>query len=239
MSAPEFRFPGDDEHTLIAGTNGTGKSQAGFWILSKKDLANQRNFIVDYKGEVLVNMLRRAREISVTDLPKENGLYVLRGVPFEAFQDKMRRWLYRLWNEGNAGLFVDEGYMIPGEKGGPFQAILTQGRSLQIPVITLTQRPVGVNRFVFSESNHKMIFELNDDRDKDVIREFTPKGFIDWVPQGIGVKDPHGDEMLLPRFWSRWYDKRERSRFVLRPVPEASEIIDAIDGQLKPQHRWL
>lgn len=238
----DFRFPGHDEHTVIVGTNGTGKTQFGAWILSMKNLATTRNFIIDYKGDELLNGIRRSREISVTDkLPKENGLYIIHAVPFEAEQERMRRWLYNIWNDphGATGLFFDEGYMAPGEKGGPFQALLTQGRSLGISCTVLTQRPVAVNRFVYSESNHKIIFELNDDRDKDVIREFTPKGFVDWTPDGMGVKDPHSDELFLPKYHSRWYNKPDRSRFLLRPAPSASEIIDAIDVQLKPVQRWL
>lgn len=236
---PVFRLPEADEHTVIVGTNGTGKSQCGAWILSQRDLGNTRNFIVDYKGEELFNNLRRVREISTKELPKENGLYILHAVPFETEQEKMRQWLYKLWESGNAGLFVDEGYMIPGEKNGPFQALLTQGRSLRTPVITLSQRPVGVNRFVFSESQHTIVFDLNDERDKDVVGEFTPSGFMDWVPDGIGVKDRYSDEIFLPKYHAKWYNKPDKARFVLRPVPEASQIVSDIDAQLKPIHRWL
>lgn len=236
----DFRLPDDDEHVAVVGRNGTGKSQCGAWILSERDLSTSRTFIVDYKGEDLFARLRNLRQISLKEkLPVEPGLYILHAVPFEAEQEKMRQWLYRLWESGNAGLFVDEGYMIPGEKNGPFQAILTQGRSLRLPVIALSQRPVGVNRFVFSEASHTIVFDLNDERDKDVIREFTPTGFMDWVPHGIGVKDPYNDEILLPKFHAKWYNKKDNSRFVLRPVPSADEIVAAIDAQLRPKHRWL
>lgn len=235
-----FRLPNDDEHVAVVGRNGTGKSQAGAWLLSERDLANQTNVIIDYKGEELFNSLTRIREITTRELPKENGLYILRAVPFEAEQEKMRSWLWKVWNRGNTGLFIDEGYMIPGEKDGPFQAILTQGRSLRIPVITLSQRPVGVNRFVFSEASHTMVFDLNDERDKDTIRMFTPKGFLDWTPGGeMGVVDPYTGEKLLPKFHGRWYNKKDNSRFVMKPVPAADEIIASIDAQLKPLHRWL
>jgi hypothetical protein len=239
MSDALFRMPRDDEHVAIVGRNGTGKSQAGFWVMSQRNLADSIHVIIDYKGEELVDQLQRARDISTSEIPKENGLYVLRAVPLEAEQDRVRTWLWKIWKRGNIGLFVDEGYMIPGEKDGPFQAILTQGRSLRIPVIALSQRPVGVNRFVFSEASHTMVFDLNDERDKDTIRMFTPKGFLDWTPDGLGDNDPFTGEKMLPKFHSRWYNKKDNSRFVLRPVPGAAEIIDAIDIQLKPKHRWL
>lgn len=236
----EFRQPNNDEHMAIVGTNGTGKTQFGAWILSLKDLANQINFIVDYKGDELLNELKRTREFDPRKkLPTENGLYIIHAQPFEYFDEHMRAFMYRLWDRENAGLYVDEGYMIPAEKRGAFQALLTQGRSKNIPVITLSQRPVGLNRFVFSESNHTVVFDLNDDRDKDVVKEFTPKGFTDWCPPDFGELDPHTGEMHLPKYHARWYNKPDRSRFVLRPVPSAPEIVDAIDSQLKPQQRWL
>lgn len=239
MNIPPFRMPTDDEHIAIVGRNGTGKSQAGAWVLSQRDLTNNINVIIDYKGEELFNQLRRIREISTSEIPKENGLYIIHAVPFEAEQEKMKHWLWKVWNRGNLGLFVDEGYMIPGEKDGPFQANLTQGRSLRIPIITLSQRPVGVNRFVFSEASHTMVFDLNDDRDKDTIRMFTPKGFLDWTPDGMGDIDPYSGEKVLPAFHSRWYNKKQNTRFVLRPVPSADEIVETIDAQLKPKHRWM
>lgn len=239
-SMADFRMPADDEHVAIVGRNGTGKTQAGGWVLSEKDLGNTRTFILDYKGDELFAAMRNVREITVKEkLPTENGLYIIHAVPFEVEQERMRAWLYRLWESGNAGLFADEGYMVPGEKNGPFQAVLTQGRALRLPTIVLSQRPVGVNRFVFSEASHTIVFDLNDERDKDVIREFTPTGFMDWVPPGIGIPDPYNGEILLPKYHAKWYNKKDNSRFVLRPVPSADEIIAAIDAQLKPKHRWL
>lgn len=226
-----FYLPKPDEHAAIVGRNGTGKSQFGFWLLSERNLANSRNFIIDYKGEDLVNSLERTREISLRELPKENGLYVIRADPED--DEQMREWLRRLRREGNAGLFVDEGYMIPGEKKGPFQALLTQGRSLHIPIICLSQRPVEINRFVFSEAGHIIIFDLNDERDQDTVKMFTPKGFMDWVPDEFAGQD------RLPNFHAKWYNVKSNERFVLRPCPTAEEIIEAIDVQLKPKQRWL
>jgi hypothetical protein len=237
----DFRMPRNDEHVVVVGRNGTGKSQAGFWILSERDLANNRNFVIDYKGEELFSSLRNIRPITEKEIPTENGLYIIYGDPEK--DDEMRGWMRRIRKQGNAGIFVDEGYMIPGEKRGPFQHLLTQGRALQIPIITLSQRPVEINRFVFSEASHTLVFDLNDDRDKDTIREFTPRGFMDWVPSGLSegtdLIDPHTGEKMLPPFHFKWYNKKDNSRFALRPVPSADELTAKIDGQLKPKHQWI
>lgn len=232
-------MPHSDEHVAIVGRNGTGKTQFGWWIVSERDLANGQNFIIDYKGEELFSSSNRVREIGVTERPKENGLYIIHAVPLEHEQNQMREFLWWVWKTGNKGLIVDEGYMIPHEKDGPLQALYTQGRSLRTPVITLSQRPVGVNRFAFSEASHTIVFDLNDDRDKDTIKMFTPKGFMEWVPPGFGDVDPYTGDRLLPKFHSKWYNKKDNSRFVLEPVGDAGEITDKIDAQLKPKHRWL
>lgn len=229
--SPSFSLPTNTEHVAVIGRNGTGKSQAGAWVLSQRDLANSRNVVIDYKGEELFSELRNITEIGSNELPKQNGLYIIRADPED--DDEMRDWMRRLRREGNCGLFVDEGYMIPGEKRGPFQALLTQGRSLRIPIITLTQRPVEINRFVFSEAAHIQLFDLNDERDWDTVKMFTPKGFSEFIPPQFG------NVKRLPDFHSRWYNKKANQVFVLRPVPSAEEIIDRIDGQLKPKQRWL
>lgn len=226
-----FRLPRADEHAAIMGRNGTGKSQFGAWLLSKRDLKNNVNVVIDYKGEELFNSLERTREIGLDELPSHPGLYIIHADPED--DDDMRDWLRRVRKRGNMGLLVDEGYMIPGEKKGPFQAILTQGRSLRIPVITLSQRPVEINRFVFSEAGHVVVFDLNDERDQDTVKMFTPKGFIDWLP------DEFSQEERLPNYHAKWYNIKDNSRFVLRPCPSAEEIISAIDGQLQPKHNWL
>ncbi len=225
----EFRLPRADEHTAIVGRNGTGKSQAGAWVLSKRDLRNQINIILDYKGEELFNSLERVREIGLGEMPKKNGLYIIHAHP--GMDDDVENWFWRVWERENVGLFIDEGYMIPSPENGGFQAILTQGRSKRIPVITLSQRPVKVSRFAFSEASHIGLFDLNDRRDQKTIGEILPSGFVEWVP-------PEFDDELPP-YHFRWYNVKDNSRFVLRPVPSADEIVADIDGQLEEKKRWL
>lgn len=224
-----FRFPNPDEHSAVVGRNGSGKTRMGAWLFSKRDLANTRNVIVDYKGEELFSSLERIHEISLNELPKENGLYIVRSRP--DLVDETERWLWKVWEQENTGLFIDEGYMLPDE--GAFRALLTQGRSKRIPVMTLSQRPVEISRFVFSEASHVVLFHLNDERDEKTVKAFTPKGFIDWVPNEFLPAD------RLPKFHSKWYNIKDDEVFALKPVPSDEQIIAEIDGQLKPKQRWL
>lgn len=225
----KFVLPRDDEHTAIVGRTGSGKTVMGGWLLSTRDLKNDTWVIIDYKGDEMLNSISRSREIDYNHVPQHPGLYILHANPDE--NDDMEAWLRRVWHQGNVGLYADEGYMLPTDGG--YRNILTQGRSKRIPTITLSQRPVEIDRFVFSEASHVAFFHLNDNRDLKTVRMFTPPGFIEWIPPEF-EKEPR-----LPDRHARWYNIKSDSRFVLKPVPSPDEIVSTIDAQLEPKRRWL
>jgi hypothetical protein len=229
-----FRLPRNDEHTTIVGKNGSGKTQFGAWLLSMRNLKNERWIIYDSKGDELLNSLENTRELGFHEQPTKPGLYVVHTRP--DLQDDWEQSLWRVYHAENTGVYLDEGYMVPdgGTTGnGPtaYRTLLTQGRSKRIPIITLTQRPVDVSRFAFSEAGHIVLFSLNDDRDLKRVSEFTARDFTDWVPPEMGDK--------LPKYHARWYNKNDDARFIVRPVPDAETIREAIDSQLEPRRRML
>lgn len=233
---PDSILPKDDEHTVVVGQNGTGKSQFGAWLLSTRPLKRKVHFLIDYKGEDLFNSLERARHIDFSDNPKKPGLYILHAGPGD--EDEVKEFLWKIWRRENVGLFVDEAYMLPPEygKNRPFEAILTQGRSKRIPVITLSQRPVKVSRFVFSEAAHLVAFNLSDKRDRKTLTELAPEDFFEWVP-------PEYRETGIPPYHARWYSVKanagQGARYLAKPVPDADTIREAIDSQLEPKRRVL
>lgn len=180
--------------------------------------------MVDYKGEELLNDITRAREIGFDETPDQPGLYVLHSRP--DLEDETEQWLWKVWSQEGAGLYIDEAYMLPEIRAGAYQGILTQGRSKRIPVITLSQRPVRVSRFAFSEASHLIVFDLNDRRDRKTIEEITPPGFMD-------------DARSLPKFHSRWYSVKANRHWTLKPVPDAKAIVADIESQLEPKRRWF
>jgi DNA helicase HerA-like ATPase len=231
MIAPEpFRLPADDEHTAVVGRNGSGKTMLGAFLLAMQDLSAKTWLVLDYKGEEIFHALANARHIGFGDVPDEPGLFVLSSRP--DLEERTENWLWRIWEHERVGLFIDEGYMLPQFQKGAFQAILTQGRSKRIPVITLTQRPVRVSPFAFSEASHVAVFDLNAKADRKTVEDRTGEGFMSWRP-------PAFPDDRLPRFHSRWYAVKSDSRYVVKPVPEAKEIIKRIDSQLKPRRTWL
>jgi DNA helicase HerA-like ATPase len=225
-----FRLPARDEHTTVVGRNGSGKTMLGAFLLSMQNLKDETWLVLDYKGEEIFQSLANARHIGFSDVPDEPGLYILSSRP--DLEERTENWMWRVWEHERVGLFVDEAYMLPQFQKGAFQAILTQGRSKRIPTLTLTQRPVRVTPFAFSEASHVAVFDLNAKADRKTVEDRTGEGFMTWRP-------PEFPDVRLPRFHSRWYAVKSDSRYVVRPVPEAGKIIAAIDGQLTPKRRWL
>jgi hypothetical protein len=109
------------------------------------------------------------------------------------------------------------------DKSAAFNALLTQGRSKNIPLITLSQRPVWLSRFVFSEADFFQIFWLNDTRDRKTVNSFTPFSL----------------EKRLPDYHSFWYNVGRDTTNVLAPVPEASVLLETFHQKLKPQKRAI
>lgn len=234
MTEHKHYWPRSDEHVAVVGRNGTGKSQLGFFLLSLRDHSKRISFVIDYKREQLFTMLRNARYVNLTDaLPKEPGLYIARALP-EIDDDAMENLLWRILDKERIGLFADEGYMLPNDgKSRAFKGILTQGRAKRIPVITLSQRPVNVSRFAFSEASHIVALDLNDEDDQKTVGRYTARDFLKWFPpEFAGLKK-------LPDYHARWYGVKKDTRHVIAPVPPAEEIAASIDAQLKPVRRWF
>ncbi len=203
----DFRLPADDERITIIGSTGSGKTTAGLWQLSMRDWKRKPWVILDFKGDRLVNDIPGAKYLKLGDkIPKKPGIYIAQPLPDQV--EEVETLLWKIWNAGKTGLFVDEGYML--DKSKAYRALLTQGRSKRIPIVTLVQRPVWVDRFAISEANHLHLFDLHDIRDRMTVQPLL-KG-IDYVR----------DE--LEPYHSYWWDVGRKAAFTLRPVPEWDKI---------------
>ncbi len=218
----EFTLPGLTDRVAVVGRTGSGKTVAGVWLLSVSRFDIQPFIVLDYKRDKLIGEITRAKEIGFkSKLPTDPGIYVLRPLPGQ--EDELEEWMWRLWAHEQTGIFVDEGYSIP-QQSKAWQAILTQGRSKQLPVIALSQRPARVSRHVFSEADFLAVFQLNHLEDRKTIQEYAPKGQLNM------------DERLPP-YHFHWYDVKQDAAFVIQPVPEASVILATIDAKLTPKRK--
>lgn len=215
---PKFYMPGPQSRTLILGKTGSGKTVAGIWHLANRDFDIRPWVIVDYKGdENIARIDAEFLDINVDDPPTEPGIYVIRPLP-EIDDEKVEAFLWKIWERGGIGLYVDEGYMLPMKgKSQAFQGILTQGRSKFIPVIMLSQRPTWISRFAVSESDFYQVFWLNDARDRKTLEQFLPKSL---------------EERLAP-YHSWWYDVGRDLMVELSPVKDIDRVILAINDRLE------
>ncbi len=213
----DFKFPNNTQRVSIVGMTGSGKTRFAAWLLSQYNFRQQPYVIIDVKGDDLLQRIDRAIEIDHKTVPKAPGLYYMNPHPDQV--DEMETWLTKVWERGRTGLYFDEGYVFPNSKA--LNRILTQGRSLRIPAMILTQRPVWCSRFVFTQADFIVGFYVNDERDWEPLRALTPKNAV-W--------DFNNE---LPPYCARWYDVARRYSTVLRPVPGDEYILDRFDAALR------
>lgn len=215
----EMRLPGRTHRTSIYGRTGTGKSVLGMFLLSKQDLKAMPWIIVDYKGDDNLALIQHVKEIGIEEkIPTQAGLYRVQPHPDDA--DGTDAFLKRVWENEHTGMLWDEAYMLPDRAG--LRAVLTQGRSKHIPVISVSQRPVWLSRFVYTQADFHAAFPLNDLKDIQSAQSFMPRGSV--------TSD-------IPEHWSRWYDVGHNALYTLKPVPPPDEIADTISKAIKPRRK--
>lgn len=208
----EFDFPKTSEHTTIIGRTGSGKTQAGAWLMSHSNFHEMPYIIVDFKGDKLLNSIG-AKNISIYDKPPEKpGVYITKLEPREL--EPLEDFLYKVHAQGRTGLMFDEGFMVA--KIRSLESIYMQGRSLEIPIYTLTQRPSWISRYAFSEASHFAVGHLNDDRDQDKVTHFFRKYNAE----------------RTDKFHFQWYNVNDDKNFLLRPVESADTIRSRFEERL-------
>jgi DNA helicase HerA-like ATPase len=220
-----FCVPRNDQRVTIIGRTGSGKTVFGAWLLLLSDFEKIPRVIVDYKGDKLLGAVDRIKEIGLGEVPKHGGLYVVR--PLIHDEDAMRSWLWKVWQRERVGLYFDEAFMLPDSgfgRRGALQAILTQGRSKEIPVISLVQRPALISRFVFSEAEYYAVFDLNVKQDREKVRDLAEQLSVDLIGS-------------LPRYNSVWYDVSDNRAMRMLPAPAPDEIAERLNERLRPNRR--
>lgn len=202
-------LPGDQDRLAIVGATGSGKTHAAMWHLSQRNFDVKPWIIYDFKHEDFIRELPGTSTLGVGDpLPERPGLYIVS--PRVDQEDEVEAQMNEIWAREDIGVFVDEGYMI-GPRNAGFRMLLTQGRSKHIPLIILCQRPVWLDRFVFSESQFFQVFHLTSRKDVQTLEQYIPREL---------------DFDKLPERYSFYYDVRARKLVVMKPMPDKTAILN-------------
>lgn len=218
MQLPEpkrrpMNLPDDTQRLVIVGTTGSGKTHAGMWHLAHRNFDSKPWVVYDWKEDPLINSVDGTFPLDVNaPAPTNPGLYIVHP-RIEDDDEAVSEQMKDIWNKEDIGVYVDESYLI-AKSNSNFRALLCQGRSRHIPMIMCTQRPVWVDRFVFTESEFKQVFRLQSNDDHLKLADNMPKEDLIALTKRCPLR---GAER---RYWSYYYDGPEDD---LRPVPPLAD----------------
>jgi hypothetical protein len=208
-----MNLPNESNRLVIVGATGSGKTQAALWHLSMRDFDRRPWMIYNFKSDKSIDQIPYAKNIGLDEIPIQPGIYVAHPRPDEI--DEVEKQMWSVWEKQGIGIYVDEGYMV-GRQNPAFGALLTQGRSREIPIITLSQRPAWLHPFILSEAEFYQVFRLNHKRDRKKVEEFIPADLNE----------------RLPDYHSYYYDVAANKTTVLKPVPEIEKIHATFERRL-------
>lgn len=220
-----MRLPNNRQRILVLGKNGSGKSRAAVWHLAQKNLKTQTWIALNHKNEELIDSIPGAQMVDMDFFPKKPGLYVYHPIP-EVDDEAVTALMWKIYARENVGLYIDEGYMI-NPRDPALTALYTQGRSKNIPMITLSQRPSKISRFAVSEAEFIQVFYLTDKRDRETVGAFIPYSLERLMCAEAG------EMRMLPEFHSVYYDVNKNALNIMGPVPDDNLILDLFDTKLK------
>lgn len=211
-----FETPGPSDRTTVMGMTGSGKTQGATYLLARQDFESMPWIILNFKRESMFYEFNPFQLNDKWDVPQSPGIYMA-DIDWDLVSpDEVNELLRRVKSRGSCGLFIDEGTELGYSSA--FKSCLTQGRSLQIPMIICTQRPTDITVYAFTEANYYMIFDLNRPEDKKKVAGYC------------GRKE---DLPELPRYHFWWYDRIPKVLKPMRPVPDRAVIVANIAARQK------
>lgn len=215
------RAPGDSDRHVIVGQTGTGKTGQGIFSLAWRSYPTMPWVMVDYKREAYIAAIGADKISPTGPIPTKPGLYHMPAFPVKGSIDE---FLYRAHAQGNIGIYIDEGHCV-GQFSDAFGLVLTQGRSLRIPMIILSQRPCWMHPFVFSEATFIQANGLTKRDDR--------KRLTEWLPDSVDINYAE----TLPQYHSLYFDVARRRLRQLGPVPYGASVLKIFEDRRPRQLR--
>lgn len=218
-----FNLPDDTNRLALIGMTGSGKTHCGLWHLSTRSFDSKPWIIFDFKLDENIGRIPGLQRIELNQkLPNKPGIYAVSPLPNDDDAMLVETLLWKIWQQENTGVFIDEGYMINRYSKG-LRALLTQGRSKRTPIIMLSQRPSWISPFLLSEAEYLQLYFIHNPADVKTMRE--------WMP--------HLNRMPTD-FHSFYYDVKRNRTTHLAPMPEMASILQRFeDRRPKPRRPWL
>lgn len=205
---------GDDQRIFILGHTGTGKSHEGIAQLALRSIDQMPWICYDVKGNDLLAMVPVSAPASIEEPPPTDpGLYVVKiGWQDCEANGRLSRHLLSVLEQGNTGVFIDEGQML-GHHNIGLKSLIIQGRSQRVPLIFVAQRPVHVDTFIFSEADFIQFFLLYHPDDKERLEKQIPPDRFDWTTL-----------VDAPDHCSLFYDQRRATVEFVPPAPPFDQL---------------
>lgn len=197
------------DRVAIVGETGSGKSEFLRWLFEQ---TRCRRLFVDPKHSWTMRGVEVVHQVADVDW-RAPVIHVQPPWFDRSFSDELylaaRRRLPPL---GPSVVFTDEAYGVSSDTwhGSGVATLQTQGREPQIGHVAAIQRPVNVNRELYTEATHLIVFNGLDDDDLKTLR----RGFT-WLP----LEQLRELFYALPRYGYLWVDRPNRRVDVGDPLP--------------------
>ncbi len=175
MSRPDFTL-GPTDRVLIVGRTGSGKS-----TLARVLFYGHRSLVViDPKHEEVL-----ARSITVSTpaefrrvFPQRATRIVFRPDPEDHRATDVDEVIRRVLTYGNTCLLLHEtvDYATPTRIVPSLRRAIKTGRSLGVPVVACSQRPIGLHNDVIAEAEHVFVFDLAIEGDREKVAGIVGDG---------------------------------------------------------------
>lgn len=216
-----LRLPNNTHRVSVVGATGSGKSVFALWLLSRANIDRMPWLIIDPKRDENIALIKSnlVKELKPgRRMWRRKGLYTTHPIPDDD-DDAIDDMLWAIWERGNCGVYIDEAHLLA--KSSALKTLLVTGRSKKIPMIIVSQRPVDVTPYVFSQADFFGVFRVETLRDQKYVEDYLR----------LPVRE------TLPEYHCRWRDVGRNTTVTLSPVPPPKAIAARINA-LAPRPVW-